>query len=709
MDATVTADALTPRRWGPWRATDVIAVAAAAVTVLAVLSYVVRGAPLEELFGSWVIHNAPFGVGTLLLAAALRHQPDNRAARFLFVASVLSASHVAVFAAANALAAADPTYALSPTAGAALDLSGVPPLPGGLIWFGSVVWVPAAGLMLVYGLPLLPDGHWPSPRWRVIERVAIVPITMFAAAWALYSYPGRDVVIVAGDLPSGTPLIDTLLVLGGVGLAACAAVSVAAVVLKHRRASSAQRRRMRPVGIVVLFTLVSMIVLYPWQAVWAVASAVSVFALLVAITVAMTRHHLFDIEVLVSRAVTAAVLAAFVTVAYVGIVIGIGYLLGDRDNLVLALTATAVVAVAFEPLRRRIAAWTRRLVLGTRSTPTEVLGQLSDGLVEAGSIDDVLVRVAELLVDGTGAVRAELRTDGRPVAVAGDRGVAAPATRTAVVRNDGVVLGEVVLAATRPDLMLPADEALLERVAALLGPVVRNAALAAELQETVAELRASRERLVLAEENVRRSLERDIHDGAQQQLLGLRLRLGLASALADQGEVERLAQVVAEAAEDTEAAIRGLRDLARFLHPPVLEQEGLAAALRSRLRHVPLDAVVDAPRDLPRFDAGVEAAVHLCCLEAIQNATKHAAATTLTVRLRQDAGQLVFEVIDDGCGFAEVEPGVGLHSIRDRVEALGGTLGIASAPGQGTHLIGRVPVHPSAQPSLVDDSSVSAR
>lgn len=714
MDTPLATARPTRDRWGPWRATDLVGGAAAALALLGALSYAVRGAPLDQVFASWVVHNAPLGVvGSLAMAAALRQQPGNRAARFLFVSSVLSALHVATLAAANWLAASDPSFTLVRVAGGELDLGTLPPLAGGLFWVSTWIWVPAAALGMLYGAPLLPDGRWPSPRWRRVEPVAAVAVTLFTCSWALYLWPGRDVTLAYAEPPHGTPLIDALFWTGGLGIAGCAVVAIGAVVVRLRRADQQERRTLRPVGAMVLLTLVLMVALYPWQAVWAVASAITLSALVATIALAMNRHQWFDVEVLVSRAVTAALLAAFVTVAYVGIVVGIGYLLGDRDNLALALAATAVVAVAFEPLRRRVARWARRLVLGARSTPAEVLGQLSDGLAGAASTDEVLVQVAELLVAGTGAERAEVHTSGRIAAVAGTDRADVRATRTAQVTADGQVLGEVVLTASRTDLLLPADEALLGRVAALLGPVLRNAALAAELQRTVDELRASRQRLVLAEEHVRRSVERDIHDGAQQQLLGLRLKLGLATALAEQGEVDRLARVVAEAAADTEGAIRGLRDLARGLHPPVLQQEGLVAALRSWLRQVPMDARVVAPDDLPRLDTGVESALYLCCLEAVQNVTKHAAATTVTISLAPHGSVLDLVVVDDGRGFVEADPGVGLHSIRDRVEALGGALTVTSTPGEGTRVHARVPVDASpthevravAQPSRSSQAS----
>ncbi len=711
LAAPDTAAARPPRTLGPWRVTDVLAVTVASAALLGVLSYIVRGAPWEEVYGSWATHNAPAGtVGLLALAAALRQAPGNRSVRWLYASSLLSGLHVAIYAAANALVADVPGVTIAASTGELIDLGAVPPLAGVLLWIGGTIWVPAGALVLLLALPTLPDGRWPSRAWRWMEPMVALGTASFAGAWAAYLWPGRDAVVQQGQPPQDFLFADVLLAVGYGLFVVTGTAAVVSLVIKLRRVDADQRRRLRPVGATAAAVIVAMIALYPWPRIWAVTGSVGLTLLVVTLAVGIVRHQLFDVDVLVSRAVTAAVLAAFVTLAYVGIVVGIGYVLGDTDNLVLALLATAVVAVAFEPLRRRVAGWARRLVLGDRATPAEVLGRLSDSLAGAGTAQDVLVQVAELLVAGTGAVRAEVRTEAGPGAVAGDLGAGVTATRRAPVVADGEQLGEVLLAARRPDLLLPADEALLGRVAALLGPVLRNAALADELQTTVDQLRASRQRLVLAEETVRRSVERDIHDGAQQQLLGLRLKLGLASALAQQGEVARLQQVVDDAAAATDEAIRRLRDLARGILPPVLQQEGLVAALRAHLREVPLEAVVDAPAALPRLDPGVEAACYLVCLEAVQNVTKHADARTVTVRLRHDAGDLHLAVVDDGRGLADgAVPGVGLQSIADRIEALGGAVTLTGAPGAGTTVSVRVPVPAVAPQSTVGGSPVSAR
>ena len=221
-------------------------------------------------------------------------------------------------------------------------------------------------------------------------------------------------------------------------------------------------------------------------------------------------------------------------------------------------------------------------------------------------------------------------------------------------------------------------------VAAQAGLVLRNVG-------SVADLRDSRRRIVAAQDERARKLERDIHDGAQQQLVALAVKLGL---------VERWCgpirppprRMVAEAKVETNDALENLRDLARGIYPPLLADQGLAAALRSQARKAAIPVEVD-PDGVGRYPGETEAAVYFSCLEALQNVAKYADASTATVRLAQSNGSLTFEVADDGKGFdpAAAERGSGLQGIADRLAALGGRLEVRSTPGSGTTIIGTLP------------------
>ncbi len=195
-----------------------------------------------------------------------------------------------------------------------------------------------------------------------------------------------------------------------------------------------------------------------------------------------------------------------------------------------------------------------------------------------------------------------------------------------------------------------------------------------------------------AQDDQRRRIERDIHDGAQQQLLSIASRLGQAEALAGQDE-DRERALVAQLRTETRDALATLRDLARGIYPPLLAHQGLAAAVAAHAGKAPLRASLDAD-GIGRYPADVETAVYFCCVEAVANASRHAPESTVRIRLDGSAEEIAFMVEDDGPGFDRscVRPGTGLQHMADRLSALGGALQIDTRPGSGTSIAGRIPV-----------------
>jgi signal transduction histidine kinase len=384
----------------------------------------------------------------------------------------------------------------------------------------------------------------------------------------------------------------------------------------------------------------------------------------------------------------------------------IGAFIGATEGL--ALVATAIVAVAFQPVRARAQGIANRLVYGKRATPYEVLSEFSERVAETYSIEDVLPRMARILAEGTGAirtevwlrVRSELRpaaswpeggTSASPVAITGDvlpaiasASRVAAATSVAQVRHQGVLLGALTVIKPPLEPLTPAEEKLLADLASQAGLVLRNVAL-------LSDLRASRQRLVAAQDEERRRLERNLHDGAQQQLVALAVKQRLVGELIAK-DPDKATSMIAELQQDTAEALDTLRDLARGIYPQVLVDQGLPAALEAQIRKTPVP--VDLRRDsIGRHDQEIEAAVYFCCLEALQNVSKYANASKALVRLAVDGPWLTFGVEDDGAGFdpAQTKLGTGLQGMSDRLEALGGGLEIQSEPGRGTTIAGRVP------------------
>ena len=255
-----------------------------------------------------------------------------------------------------------------------------------------------------------------------------------------------------------------------------------------------------------------------------------------------------------------------------------------------------------------------------------------------------------------------------------------------VVRHQGEQLGAITATMHANDPMDPTKEKLIRELAGQAGLVLRNVRL-------IEELRASRRRLVAAQDAERRRLERNIHDGAQQQLVALQVKQRLVQGMIEREPAKAL-ELMTQLQVDTTEALDDLRDLARGIYPPLLADQGLGAALESQARKSPVPVSVETD-GVERYTQDVEAAVYFCALEALNNLAKYANASRATVALSQTNGTLTFAVADDGVGFAVGERtsnGTGLQGMADRLDAIGGALEIRSAPGEGTTVLGRVPV-----------------
>jgi signal transduction histidine kinase len=375
--------------------------------------------------------------------------------------------------------------------------------------------------------------------------------------------------------------------------------------------------------------------------------------------------------------------------------------MGASGNHVLPIIAATVIAVAFQPARDRSRRFANRLVYGKRATPYEVLSEFSSRIGGSYSLDEVMPRTALLLAEGTGATEAhvwlrvgpELVAAGSwpteairdPVPIDGNGSPEIAGTSAvAGVRHQGDLLGALSIRKATNDPVTPADESLLADVASQAGLVLRNVAL-------VQDLRASRQRLVSAQDEERRKLERNIHDGAQQQLVALAIKIRLADSLTE--PEGRSKPILEQLGVDARDALEDLRDLARGIYPPLLADKGLVAALEAQARKSPV-AVTVGSTDIGRFPQEIEAAVYFCVLEGLQNIAKYAQARTALVRVSRNATDLRFEVTDDGRGFDQAATGygTGLQGIADRLSALDGSLDVRSAPGEGTTLAGTVPV-----------------
>ena len=564
-------------------------------------------------------------------------------------------------------------------------------------WTTQWIWIPLTAIAIVF-IPLLyPTGRLPSRRWRPIVVTAAILITIDAGAFALA--PGRLEEFRAVVNPFGLPGATGLLEIAEIGLLAYMLALVAAVVslvIRYRRASPDERLQLKWLVLAGSFAVLVLIATFVMQVFTGSAPkfieylvVLAIAGIPVAIGVAILRYRLYDIDVVINRAVVYGVLAAFITAVFLSIVVGVGTVVGSDGNAFLSAVAAAVVALAFQPARRRAQHLANRFVYGERATPYEVLSGFSERLAETYSINDVLPRLARILGDALGAARVAilLGTDptSAPVATWPPGEATTGDARSFEVRHQGELLGtiEVVMPPGAP--LDVTKEKLVADVAAQAGLVLRNATL-------IEELRASRQRLVAAQNEERRRIERNIHDGAQQQLVALTVKLKLADSLVGKNE-ERAHEMLADLQVDTSQALEDLRDLARGIYPPLLADKGLGAAVESQARKSPVPVDVEVG-GIGRYPQEAEAAVYFSCLEALQNIAKYAQASVVTIRLSQANGTLSFDVSDDGVGFDPdtAERGTGLQGIADRLAALGGEFVLRTAPGRGTTIRGTLPV-----------------
>jgi len=585
-------------------------------------------------------------------------------------------------------------------------------LPGALFanWISTWTWTLAIGSLPLM-LLLFPTGRLHSRRWRpvlwITESAAIVlVVSALIGAWVLWDRP-----FMSEEEMGSVGTIVTLL-FGAVFVStALSVVGLVSLFVRFLVARGDERLQIRWFALAAT-GFVGVIVLEQFfdNALTTVGFAIAATALYASIGIAILKYRLYDIDLVLRKAVVYGVLAAFIAVVYFGVVVAVPAVLAGTADVSgpVAVATAAIVALAIQPLRRQAQRLANRLVYGKRATPFEVLSELSDRLAGEYSVDDVVPRMARVLAEGTGArtviVWLRVGEELRPSATWPDGsdlpgpvpGIDDLPDRAFEVIHQGEPLGAITIAMPASEPMTPASEQLVENLAAQAGLVLRNVRLAEELRATIEELRRSRQRIVAAQDEERRRIERNIHDGAQQQLVALAVKLGLAERLLER-DPAKAASMLAEAKAETGEALDDLRDLARGIYPPLLADKGLAAALEAQARKSPLPVRVDHD-GIGRYRQEVETAVYFSCLEALQNVTKYAEADHVTVRLAESNGALVFEVRDDGVGFdAQVaSAGTGLQGMADRLAAIGGTFQVRSAPGAGTTVAGRVPTGQSS-------------
>jgi signal transduction histidine kinase len=407
------------------------------------------------------------------------------------------------------------------------------------------------------------------------------------------------------------------------------------------------------------------------------------------IVIGVLRHRLFDIDLVVRRSVIYGTLTVGIAVIYIVLSAAPGLTFGNQIPVELAVILTVLAAVLFQPLRRRLEALADRWVFGTKVNRYELMMTFGAGLEQTVNLRELLPRLADTVRRGLAAgwVRVAVAD---VEAVAGEpRGAVAVAVP---LERDGEVLG-TLQCGPKDGGYDEADRELLVTLAGQASTAIANLRLTAQLARQLDELAASRTRIVAAQDTERRRIERDIHDGVQQHVVALITRIRLARNELRRGERPADA-LLAEVQADATELLADLRELVHGIHPPVLSDRGLVAAIETRADRLPVAIQIHAQPDLRerRFGQDVEGAAYFVVCEALTNVVKHARASTATVELSASNNHLSVAIGDDGTGARPVRAGYGLTNLRDRVEALGGTLRVDARPGTGTRVSAELPV-----------------
>ncbi len=540
---------------------------------------------------------------------------------------------------------------------------------------------------------LFPDGRW-APRWS--RALALLWVMMQIP---YYFLPGSPL-----DADTWPPLLQGILFLGYL------ASAVFAQTYRYRRVSGPVERQQTKwviVGLTVAIlgsALLALIEAAPLPVLTRELAGTLVDPLFLVLPlsfgIAILRHRLWDIDVIINRALVYGALTATTVGLYALIVGGLGVLLQTRGSPLLSLLGAGTIAVLFAPLRDRLQRAVNRLMYGERDEPYSVLSRLGHRLEDTLAPEAVAPTVVETVREALRLPYAAIALkNGETYSIAAESGISVAHLTRVPLAYQGENIGELLLAPRAPGEELgPADLRLLDDLARQAGVAIHATRLGAQAMRLASDLQHSRERLVTAREEERRRLRRDLHDGLGPRLAGLTLRLETAhDRLAGDPVAEPL---LADLTTRLRDAVVDIRRLVYSLRPPALDELGLVSAIREGALQYANDGrdglslTLDAPDELPALPAAVEVAAYRIAQEAITNVIRHAGARHCWVRIQLDqaGGALHLEVCDDGKGLDPgAHPGIGLSSMRERAEELGGTLTIDTPPTGGTCVRSHLP------------------
>ena len=659
-----------------------LAIIAVALPLVGDLGY------LERLLGTpEVVVATSFSITGALLVA---HPPARRMGWLLLGVGLASAVYTSALSCTAYALGGDESAVLPPGA----DLAAA------TAWVASWAWLPS-WLVVSTVLPqVVPHGR-PLPgrgwRWSLIGAALLGLVGVVAIALTpgpLTFFPGVDNPLGA---PQAAPVVEVLQPAVQLGMVALLVVALASVVVRVRRADGVERRQVGWVGYAVAVTVLVILVA---PSMWANLVVLLVPA---GIAVAALRYRLYDLDLLVNRTIVAALLVAGSAVLYVAVVGWVGALVGTSEGAVPFVAAFAI-ATAFHPARLRLQRLVDRLFHGLRGDPYALLQEVDRALREAAA-------PREALAAGVEAVREGLRLRGVSVVVRMPDGAeveeraghVAPGAAAVPLELHGRQVGQLRVTRTtdrdtggdEPTQALAGADA--RALHAVAGPL-SSAAYAVRLSGALEE---SRTQLVQAREDERRRLRRDLHDGLGPLLAGVVMALDVVRSALARGDGDRAAELSGAAAEQARSAVTDVRRLVADLRPPALDDLGLVGALRALVSTLTAggpEVDVRATGELDGLPAAVEVAAYRIAAEAVTNAVRHARARRVTLGVAALDTGLEVRVDDDGAGLpADLTPGVGLASMRERAAELGGSCSVETTA-DGTVVRAWLPYDALAEP-----------
>lgn len=548
-------------------------------------------------------------------------------------------------------------------------------------------------------LAVFPGGDYQRryERWVVwvvaVGAVVVVPLTLMATPFI----PSDGIFLWSGLQPASPLHIPSAVGLQpGFALPLGPIIGVALLGLRAQRSSQPAHELRWAMLVASLLWLLPManglVLLHLLSRDVSAAMFLVVFPVVTAsLAIGLLRFHLFDVDLVIRRSIVYGVVWAAIALVYAGLAAGFGLATSLRYQVVVAILVTIAATIAFQPARMWLERLADRLVYGRRLGGYEVMRRLGAAFDKTLELEAVGPRLAQAVADGLGAKWVHVYVGRQSAGTAifeevGHAGLAADGDRPSLVQpltHDGELVGKIEVGPGQQGEFRNQDRELLVTIAHQAALAIRNARLAAELS-------ASRARLVQAQEAERRRVERDLHDGVQQQLVSLMAGIRSARTQLSREESELASARLAALQDEAHQALRDLRRVVSGIHPAVLTDHGLAAAVKARVANLPIEVDMECGDGLSvrRFGEDVESAAYYVISEGLTNVLKHSESKAARVALTTLGDDLQVAVEDSGRGFRpDSTQSRGLQGLRDRVEALGGSFHVDSQPGVGTRLV----------------------